>query len=51
MGPRTEPQGTPMILGHFVEDFPSRTKQKCLLLKNEEIRLKNGPDFPYNLSL
>ena len=46
MGPRMEPLGTPMIIGHFCEDFPSSTKQRCLLLQNEEIRLKSSPDIP-----
>ena len=38
VGPRMEPQGTPVLTGNSCEDFPSRTTRNRLLLRKEEIR-------------
>ena len=38
VGPRMEPRGAPVLTGYSCEDFPSRTFQTRLLLRNEEIR-------------
>ena len=32
-----EPLGTPALTGHFCEEFPSRTTQSCILLREKEI--------------
>ena len=38
VGPRMEFWGTPALTEYSHEDFPSRTTQSRLLLRNEEIR-------------
>ena len=37
VGPRMEPWGTQVLSGYYCKDFPFRTKQSRLLLKNDEI--------------
>ena len=39
VGPIMGPWRTPALTGYSCEDFPSRTTQRCLLLRKEEIRL------------
>ena len=36
--PRMDHWGTPALTGYSCEDFPSRTTQRCLLLRKEEGR-------------
>ena len=35
VGPRMELSGTPTLIGYSCEDFPSRTTQSFLLLRNK----------------
>ena len=44
-----EPWGTPSLTGYYCEDFPSRTTQRCLLLRKKEIRLNIWPEIPWDL--
>ena len=41
-GPRVDARGTPAI-GYSGKDFPSRTTQRGLLLRREEIRQNTSP--------
>ena len=44
--PRMDPSGIPALTGYCCEDFPSRTTQSHLLLRNEEIRSNIRPEIP-----
>ena len=43
---RMEPSGAPALTKYSCEDFPSRTTQSCLLMRNEEIRGNIWPETP-----
>ena len=47
VGPRMEFWGTPALTEYSHEDFPSRTTQSHLLLRNEEIRPNIWPEIGY----
>ena len=46
VGQRMEPWETPELTGYLCEDFPSKTTQSPLLLRNEEIRQNIWPEIP-----
>ena len=46
VGLRLEPWGCPALTGYSYKDFPSRTTERCLLLRKEEIRPNIRPEIP-----
>ena len=42
-----ELSGTPTLTGYYCEDFPFPASQSCLLLRKEEIRLRNSIRFKF----